>query len=151
MEKKWLFYLRNTYFVKFQHRQGRSKNVFYSVYHAAGGDKKKTKKKKTPKKRFEESFEKKKKKTKRFKPQIVTSLTLTRRSLRVHTLLAKSLEAPRMRVPVESKSTDITPALLPTSTPLHSDVPETKVSYRGHTSHSPSRETQTVSPFTLAN
>jgi hypothetical protein len=41
----------------------------------------------------------------------------------VHTRLAKSLEAPRIRVPVESKSTDITPALLPTSIPLLSHCP----------------------------
>jgi hypothetical protein len=52
-----------------------------------------------------------------------SKLTLNRWSATVHTRLAKSLDAPRIIVPVESKSTDITPALLPTSIPLLSYCP----------------------------
>lgn len=45
-------------------------------------------------------------------------LTLNRRSLTDHTRLAKSFDDPRIRLPVVSKSTDITLALEPTKIPL---------------------------------
>lgn len=50
-------------------------------------------------------------------------LTLSRWSFTVQTRDAKSLDAATIWVPVLSNSTDITPALLPMSIPLHSAIP----------------------------
>lgn len=51
-------------------------------------------------------------------------LTLSRWSATVQTLDAKSFEAQMMCVQLESKSTDMTPWLQPTSIPLLSAIPE---------------------------
>lgn len=53
-------------------------------------------------------------------------LTLSRWSATVHTLLAKSLDAQRMWVPFESKSIDMTAALLPMRLPFGSHWPITR-------------------------
>lgn len=57
---------------------------------------------------------------------IQVQLTLNLWSATVHTRLAKSLEAPTMYAPVESKSTDMTPAFEPTNVPLFSTIPVRK-------------------------
>lgn len=59
--------------------------------------------------------------------QVICVLTLKRWSATVHTRLAWSLQEASIIVPVESNSTELMPALLPTKTPRDSHVPDRKL------------------------